>query len=1495
MPASKAKNTPEGGMNQDLSKSKLPSNVYYRGDDIRLVTDSAGLATGSIQNEPGNELRVKLPDVEAVYEVCITPGVANAQLLISFLVSGGITSYENVHGAAATFTTSTIAQLEVDILANTTLAAEIALGSFAVSNTGDSLIITGLDKPLAVQGTNITVTQLVAPLTGLKCIGSSRINDEVVLFSTNETGTTPDKNTPGQIWKFSIDAVSRIIEDSTNGTLVPSKHLYYNNRLGFSTRNEIGSETVSRFENATTGRVYWTDDYNALRVINLLREDTFSVKPNDLDIIPDVSLSQPIVTEIGSGSIPKGVVVQYFYRLFKKGGIETLFSTGSDLIPLSSFDPNTELYQEYQGVPASGAGDNSVTYTISNLDRNYDIIEHIAVVYSSADNPSIFKFGEDAVPSDGDIVVTHTGSETNIIISAQELNLLNNIVSKAKTITQKDNRLIAGNIESNKFDIDFDARAYRYTATVLGKTAKLYNSENVLETSFTGSNFPTSDTLDAINPFNDEAHPSYEELKYQSDGFTLGGSGPLVSYKLISERIHGDTAIETGTTTNNPFVTVGRSNNTVTSIIDFGTDAKTVDNNGFFENFKSPILSGALKGYARGEVYRFGISFYDKKGNPSFVKWVGDIKIPESYETNNNPGAFNNWSPGTATSSSGSISELQSIGIEFTVDTSSIANDISGYEIVRLKREEFDKTRLGTGALIMLDTTDYSGGKHSLVEGVPDSNIDVDNEVDFHLGKSDVETWYIMDRPSLGLESRGANAIHGVCSIIGPVSQFDVYNNYSRKSGDFIRGTGYYKATLVVNMVDAVSAGAYYRSNSYILPTDFTPKSFLIDEAKKLGFAEHMLVTSFITDAPSSLNDIEIINASYSEESSGVPSGVGDSKQILSLETDSTNRATGISNGGPLSGSFSDPLTDLDWDGIYPGSGTPDFRAITFPTGITQGYTQVGFFIKEMSYGRLLTKQYGGNSYVDRTKSQYMSTGTFVGIDEKNVITSHTNKVFGGDVYVTYYDDEYLNQNWLSDGNRDIFNTDLPNGGANKLSVAMLFPCETSINTELREATHWAKDRDSDNMGAYIRNNYVYNTLYDQDNTAKQIFFAKDSLITDSNESPHRLWASDNKIDGELLDSWRNFKANNFTDVDGVHGPINKAITFRDRLYFYQDAAMGVASVNERVTIPNESGTSIVLGTGAVLDDYAYISTNTGCSHRFGVVPSESALYHFDVRTLKMYQYTGSGANPLSDTKGLNSYFRRNILGNIKTEDRILDDIDPAGIHGVYDVKNNRVIFTFLDYYYKHKTTGDIIAELPVSVIDDGSGDGSGEVSLYDKITGDFTLSYNELVGAYESFYSYKPRLYFKDRHDILSISNLDRGEAYMHEKGSYCEYFGSINADSKLNVILADNPDIIKVFNNLDFDLEITKDGVDVHTDTLSTIQVSNSYQDSGLLTLTPFGNINRKMRKWRVVMPRDAASADDARLRDWFAILELTYNNTDDRRMVLHDILYDYMMTNH
>nr|DAH06477.1 MAG TPA: stabilization protein [Caudoviricetes sp.] len=67
-------------------------------------------------------------------------------------------------------------------------------------------------------------------------------------------------------------------------------------------------------------------------------------------------------------------------------------------------------------------------------------------------------------------------------------------------------------------------------------------------------------------------------------------------------------------------------------------------------------------------------------------------------------------------------------------------------------------------------------------------------------------------------------------------------------------------------------------------------------------------------------------------------------------------------------------------------------------------------------------------------------------------------------------------------------------------------------------------------------------------------------------------------------------------EVDSQYGPVTNMKAFGDKLFFWQDSALGIASVNDRSLITDNNVSTLTLGTGGILTRYDYVSTNNGSS-----------------------------------------------------------------------------------------------------------------------------------------------------------------------------------------------------------------------------------------------------------------------------------------------------------
>lgn len=1434
----KAKQGYIGGLNKDAALNKRNPGSYYHMNNFRVVTEE-GLSTGSIENEKGHVLAFKIPD---------------------------------------------IAQMELD--------------------NGD----------------------IIPAQANLKIIGWCTIVDTIIVFTTNETVESPTSSY-GQIWKLTFDeATNTVIGLDSNSFLVPATHLVYNHMLNFTSYHRIG-RAIGRYENINTQRIYWTDNYNPVRVFNVADPDPINTPLGNIDLNPDTYFTTPNIESIGVGNLPTGSMIQFAYRLIDTAGAQTLYSPPTNLIPLPSVTFNTTPFGNFEGTGDSTIPNKSVTYNIKGIDPNYDVIEHIAILYTSPGVKTIYKFDEEIIPNSGEVTVICSDLTEAIQISLVDFNLLSGGFDRAKDIEVVSNRLIAANTHTSNFEVDFDARTYRFNS---GMSALLQGTPNITLTGPTPTYSSVPTDHDAINPYNQESSATWftDQYKYQADGVTLGGSGPNISYTFTTRALPANNTL-THPTQEPDHVTVdlygGAEPSIDQGIIDGDNTVKQIELANQYKNFASQWAVTNFTGHARGETYRFGIVFHNNKGSNSFVQWIGDIRFPDvsdGFPIQDTNGADEPF--------------LYTLGIEFTVDVSSIINEISSYSIVRVKRNENDKTKLGTGMLMFFDIQDQAyfhsllhrwetTGPNGLLAN-PGNPYELTDDFNLY-GVIDSSCYHLADKPGFQIPQLTYATAKRVTYLLSPMGQL---YDYTFKAGDYVQTTGYYQSYPVIYGGTAKDGSPPAENNrSYAFyykllgftgnPYDF--ERFEIGTGRVLDVGEFIYENTDIIDGYTGTNGLR--NASYCKhlgvetDESHVPLGLGSRKVALML----TGTPSIIHNSGDPGDVVGDAgnmrYYGSNWTG--PDSGANDVAGITqynlnFSGGDVASSTPVQF--KEVIYGRYVSNQYGGNTFTDRSKNQYYSTGCYQVVTPL-AATSFTHEVWGGDTFVNYYDDEQI-QMFLTKETAIKIPYKTPD--VNKVSVAVCFPCESPVNTNYRTGKHWASDRSKADMESYETNEWEYNQVWSQKNETEEKYFAKDFLSTFVEEHPHQLWASDSKIDGELIDRWRIFKVANATEVDGIHGPINRIINFNDKLFYYQDKAFGTASLDERSVIQDQSGQTAVLGTGGVFPYITYISTNTGSYHQFGVVASENALYHYDARLKKLFQFSGNGVEAISDSKGMSSWFDNEVNGAILKTDNTLSEINlgSIGIHAIPDFRYNRVIFTFLGstrtlpvsaFYlsgpnaYSFNTGSYVYQSGTIYYVNPGISIPAGgppprepDLSKYPGFTRvdpqelGFTISYNEMLQSFESFYDYKPGLYLEYGRRLLSVSPFNRERAYIHNEGPYGTYYDQIPYSSSINTILGDKGDITKIFNNLEYKAELyDENGLDIYNETFDQITLYNEYQSTGVIPLIVDNNIKRRMRTWRYVIPRESGD-NVSRLRNPWLHCELSFENNDNKRIVLHEIIYSY-----
>ena len=475
-------------------------------------------------------------------------------------------------------------------------------------------------------------------------------------------------------------------------------------------------------------------------------------------------------------------------------------------------------------------------------------------------------------------------------------------------------------------------------------------------------------------------------------------------------------------------------------------------------------------------------------------------------------------------------------------------------------------------------------------------------------------------------------------------------------------------------------------------------------------------------------------------------------------------------------------------------------------------------------------------------------------IDKSNIANV---EIFGGDTFITIYN--FLETSALINP--------FPFTGADssmrfeeQVNTTRLLPVETQINIELAYGTttktrgenYYVDDgkafvreyllQEEDNLSnaggsgtnAKVLNAYkdAYNNVYSAEGDASGLgFFVKpDTIPAGVTEVVNdiRGYLSDVKINGEALDSWTLFRANNFYDVEADHGPINKIVNWRDEVYFLQDTGVGAYSINPRAVTTTSDGIPTELGSGEGFAHHQYISTEHGSIHQWAVQATDTGIYYFDATHKKIFR-VGEGNNPLSEMKGMHSFLSR-MNGNVllRKENNGDNPIIARGINTVRDMVNDEVLFSFHGLYSKKfilpivpqtyylgeiaVTTGPTPNRYLITVSEittDNEADiiASGALLLTEDttppisevISNNKTLVYDEFAQQFSSFYSAVPPIYVENGNILMSPNPDERETVFTHNKGNYGEFYGTVS-EAYLKLVINPNADINKILRFLEF-----------------------------------------------------------------------------------------------
>jgi hypothetical protein len=1008
--------------------------------------------------------------------------------------------------------------------------------------------------------------------------------------------------------------------------------VYTNNDLDFDQDFEI--EGIGDIEGDDIIKIYWTQYDNTTTNSRLLRSlnIVYNADFNNLVTLPldalDVIMNYKNLTvdevDMVGGQLRVGKI-QYSYQLYRKYGSSTRYSIPTNCIHIGYNSDTESTSLSFVGAPEGTISNKGIKVTLDTSDiTNFNHIKIIAIHYTSYNNdPEIRVCYNGTLNSTSDVFTFIDNGISLDTLTLSEFRLLSSFSFTPRTINAKDNILFAANIQETYFDVDFDARAYRFlgdTATpittygynitthngkavIYGSSGDYYvitrtgvgthyNSSNVADGIGNFTNWNVPETFDCINKFNDPTNDG--NLQYACEfnaglfnAFgklnTLGGTGKNVSFQLTREY----------TVIDSSFVTNAYSNSTSDGR-KYGT--KVLD--GSYSGQEGYKKSFSLRFYKGNETYRFGLVLFNTKGQVSFPKWICDIRFPGRYHST------------TSMDSSISGTEVSVYGytISFTVNGLDDLTDVTGFQIVRLPRYKQDRMILGQG--IATHFYDHlNTGAYLLIPTIP--NLRTSAVLPISIGNVDYGTNY---------STRTIR--NDVLKLIVP-------------------------ECLLTNDVK-INTSMKLRISTGISParTAIAPSTVSGATAQRIFGFKYLSAFSTTLQNRQALSNLNYDINSIVELGSGTKWDITPTVYLDSVINSSNvqypiknNHSFGSTGGtGGDSGSYRGPA----------GSGYAvrlDRVVYSNPLTITG---DVPIYLFDVVDVNKYFVQYGGFTYSARTNNEYIPCSDYQELDGTNTYTIYSKQ---GDTYITMFSYLYGIYDQMGTYNEDsqvivnfiaespyLFNLrhDKTPGAetVNALSVAM----------QEKAGTHsiGLNDGEGNNLlYTQLTDLYLYNEAYSREPDAL-VYISKPQIYDTYTNLKNRIRYSESKVPRNNLDNWLSFLSENKVDIEGDKGDIISLIKYNNTLFAFQQYGICVLAVNERALTNIQGGEILQLGTGGVLDYYKYLPVKSGIKDKKNVVSTDYGIFWYDHRNNTIYRFTDT-LEEIAVTKSVKGYLNSNI------------------------------------------------------------------------------------------------------------------------------------------------------------------------------------------------------------------------------------------------------------
>ncbi|HEY8363961.1 MAG TPA: hypothetical protein VIK84_00185 [Haloplasmataceae bacterium] len=1052
-----------------------------------------------------------------------------------------------------------------------------------------------------------TFTSTERPGDVYRIIGHTVLNDQVIVF-----GVSMD-NLHSEIGVFDIN---------DNYTTILN-----NDELNFKIEHQIDAEARVFFNGDRV--VYFTDNYNPIRVVNLDNPPTSNIDENTSSY-PNRRLPYVNYLEtLESGTLKTGCYL-FTVRYLDSNLNTTPFGPVCNPIPVVDDTRDfTTLRNTYDGAPIDTNVNKSLRLEIKNVDTNFKYIEIVVIYYEGDTRQRVIRSAGLLEITGSTMEFTYDlslSNDRNIQIDIEEISQEPVFYNKAKCVTQKDGILVYSNLSSDTELDDFQKIANRITVEYQIEEVLFNEAITITPPPFVSSTYAKSDTSQSAF------------LDYKNEELTFNKKGYMRD-EVYSLGIQ--------------FVYKNGAKSLVYHIP--GTDKTTLGNNITATVVNSTEANNNI-GNRTGQLGTY-ISTLTYPSGSNYPGVSGDYDVTAGYQDNYiRHHKMPSLSQEPHFRQSGGKEYIRILGLKFSNINipPDIAEKLQGYIIHRELRNENSKRSIVCQGIChpMLEFINNSPATGADVD-IPyicpnyffgNTYIAASTRVSFHSGDTpsrlnDMFAFYSPDTIISQINLNPVNKIKPVLSIEGTVNLVvGIRHDYDAPKNGLLHLFCNYNNYSILGGISekTVEIKSYETNNNDSGSAKVLDANYGVYSGKRLYNYDNQGYTLL------KITETDLLNP-------GTTGGVTDVSWEFRSDGDSDDLDDIYVNGTSINYLYNLLINNnSQYSNIYSAQYTPIYFQTTVSNTTVENVYGGDTYISKFAFkncGRVKWDvRHGANTWI--TATPLANRGSLVGTEMRGLsyffVESEINTEYRHTVNTPV--DYYPKSTIISDlstipGTQGILDKDPSFGEANS-----------------------------------------YNDLYSKSNDIV-LYFPKPLAFQSVSSYPNRSIFSEQSIEGEQSDSYKVFKADNYFDIPKNTGEIWNTFVHNNKFYIHTPGSLWLAPFNDRTLISNETNSeSFMTGTSGVFTSpaiqiFTLDEGYAGTQSQWCNINTPYGCVFIDNNQRKIF-LLGEGLKEIS-FEGMSSWFFENLnISNLAD-----NPANPSsnGFLGVYDNLNKRILITKKD------------------------------------------------------------------------------------------------------------------------------------------------------------------------------------------------------------------------